>query len=172
MPIISPEGYDPAQVSPIAVTNFRGGDTSFGLPRSDRGRHLYIIGQTGVGKSGLLELLTISDIHSTYGFAVIDPHGDYAINTLRRIPESRINDVVYFNPADTAFPIAFNPMEVNDPNLKTHTASELIGVLKRMFDSWGPRLEYILRYTLLALLDYPDSTMLDVTRMLTENIQK
>ena len=168
LPIISPEGYDPAQVSPIAVTNFRGGDTSFGLPRSDRGRHLYIIGQTGVGKSGLLELLTISDIHSTYGFAVIDPHGDYAINTLRRIPESRINDVVYFNPADTAFPIAFNPMEVNDPNLKTHTASELIGVLKRMFDSWGPRLEYILRYTLLALLDYPDSTMLDVTRMLTE----
>lgn len=168
LPIVSSEGYDPAQVSPIAVTNFRGGDTSFGLPRGDRGRHLYILGQTGVGKSGLLELLTISDIHSSYGFAVIDPHGDYAINTLRRIPESRINDVVYFNPADTAFPIAFNPMEVNDSNLKTHTASELIGVLKRMFDSWGPRLEYILRYTLLALLDYPDSTMLDVTRMLTE----
>ncbi len=168
LPIISPEGYDPAQVSPIAVTNFRGGDTSFGLPRSDRGRHLYIIGQTGVGKSGLLELLTISDIYSPYGFAVIDPHGDYAINTLRRIPESRIADVVYFNPADADYPIAFNPMEVNDDKLKTHACSELIGVLKRMFDSWGPRLEYILRYTLLALLDYPDSTMLDITRMLTD----
>lgn len=168
LPIVSQAGYDPSQVSPVAVTNFRGGNTSFGLPRSDRGRHLYIIGQTGVGKSGLLELLTISDIHSPYGFAVIDPHGDYAINTLRRIPANRLDDVVYFNPADTAFPIAFNPMEVNDPNLKTHTASELIGVLKRMFDSWGPRLEYILRYTLLALLDFPDSTMLDITRMLTE----
>ena len=168
LPIVSSEGYDPAQVSPVAVTNFRGGNTTFGLPRNDRDRHLYIIGQTGVGKSGLLELLTISDIYSPYGFAVIDPHGDYAINTLRRIPPERAKDVVYFNPADTDFPIAFNPMEVNDANLKTHTASELIGVLKRMFDSWGPRLEYILRYTLLALLDYPNSTMLDITRMLTE----
>jgi hypothetical protein len=156
------------ELSPIAVTNFRGNNTMFGLPRSDRGRHLYILGQTGVGKSGLLELLTISDIYSPYGFAVIDPHGDYAINILRRIPKDRINDVVYFNPADTDFPIAFNPMEVYDPKLKTHTCSELIGVLKRIFESWGPRLEYILRYSILALLDYPDSTMLDITRILTD----
>lgn len=156
------------QISPIAVTNFRGNNTIFGLPRSDRGRHLYILGQTGVGKSGLLELLTISDIYSQFGFAVIDPHGDYAINILKRIPEERVKDVVYFNPADTDYPIAFNPMEVYDPKLKTHTASELIGVLKRIFESWGPRLEYILRYSILALLDYPDSTMLDITRILTD----
>jgi hypothetical protein len=155
-------------VSPVATTNFRGHNTMFGLPRSDRGRHLYIIGQTGVGKSGLLELLTISDVFSPYGFAVIDPHGDYALNVLKRIPAERASDVIYFNPADTDFPIAFNPMEVQDPKLRTHTASELIGVLKRMFDSWGPRLEYILRYTLLALLDYPDATMLDITRILTD----
>jgi hypothetical protein len=155
-------------VSPVATTNFRGHNTMFGMPRTDRSRHLYIIGQTGVGKSGLLELLTISDIYSPYGFAVIDPHGDYAINTLRRIPAERADDVIYFNPADTEFPMAFNPMEVTDPKLKTHTASELIGVLKRMFESWGPRLEYILRYSLLALLDYPDATMLDITRILTE----
>lgn len=156
-------------LSPIATTNFRGHNTMFGLPRTDRNRHLYIIGQTGVGKSGLLELLTISDIYSPYGFAVIDPHGDYAINTLRRIPAERARDVIYFNPADTDFPMAFNPMEVTDPKLKTHTVSELIGVLKRMFESWGPRLEYILRYSLLALLDYPDATMLDITRILTDN---
>ncbi len=155
-------------ISPIAITNFRGHNTMFGMPRIDRGRHLYIIGQTGVGKSALLELLTISDIHSPYGFAVIDPHGDYANNILKRIPAERAKDVIYFNPADTDFPIAFNPMEVSDAKLKTHTASELIGVLKRMFESWGPRLEYILRYCLLALLDYPDSTMLDITRMLTD----
>lgn len=155
-------------LSPVATTNFRGHNTMFGMPRSDRSRHLYIIGQTGVGKSGLLELLTISDIYSPYGFAVIDPHGDYAINTLRRIPAERAADVIYFNPADTEYPMAFNPMEVSDPKLKTHTASELIGVLKRMFESWGPRLEYILRYSLLALLDYPDATMLDITRILTE----
>jgi hypothetical protein len=159
------------ELSPIAVTNFRGHNTMFGIAREDRGRHLYIIGQTGVGKSGLLELLTISDIYSPYGpygFAVIDPHGDYAISILRRIPEERVKDVIYFNPADTEFPIAFNPMEVTDNKLKTHTASELIGVLKRMFESWGPRLEYILRYSLLALLDYPDATMLDITRILTD----
>jgi hypothetical protein len=156
------------EISPVAVANFRGHNTAFGMPRSDRGRHLYILGQTGVGKSGLLELLTISDINSPYGFAVIDPHGDYALSTLRRIPAARAHDVIYFNPADTDYPVAFNPMEVNDPKLRTHTVSELIGVLKRMFESWGPRLEYILRYTLLALLDYPNSTMLDITRILTD----
>jgi len=166
LPVINSEPRD--DISPVATTNFRGHNTMFGLPRSDRGRHLYIIGQTGVGKSGLLELLTISDIYSPYGFAVIDPHGDYAQNILRRIPAERVNDVLYFNPADTAFPIAFNPMEVLDPKLKTHTSSELVGVLKRMFDSWGPRLEYILRYSILALLDYPEATMLDITRILTD----
>ena len=155
-------------ISPVAMTHFRGHDTAFGLPRSDRGRHMYIIGQTGVGKSGLLELLTISDVYSEYGFAIIDPHGDYAQNTLQRVPKERANDVIYFNAADTEFPIAFNPMEVYDPKLKNHTCSELIGVLKRMFESWGPRLEYILRYTILGLLDYPNATMLDITRMLTD----
>lgn len=166
LPFVTAE-YNPA-ISPVANTNFRGHNTAFGLPRIDRGRHLYIIGQTGTGKSGLLELLTISDIYSPYGFAVIDPHGDYALSILKRIPPERVNDVIYFNPADTDFPVAFNPMEVTDPKLKSHTASELIGVLKRMFDSWGPRLEYILRYSLLALLDYPDATMLDITRILTD----
>ncbi len=155
-------------ISPIAAANFRGQNIVFGLPRSDRGRHLYILGQTGVGKSGLLELLTISDINSPNGFAVIDPHGDYATSVLQRIPASRAHDVIYFNPADTDFPVAFNPMEVTDPKLRTHTVSELIGVLKRMFESWGPRLEYILRYSLLALLEYPDATMLDITRLLTD----
>lgn len=166
LPIVTAENQQ--DVSPIAVTNFRGQNMAFGLKRVDRGRHLYILGQTGVGKSGLLELLTISDIHSPYGFAVIDPHGDYALSILRRIPAERAKDVIYFNPADVDFPIAFNPMEVADPKLRTHTASELIGVLKRMFESWGPRLEYILRYSLLALLEYPDATMLDITRILTD----
>ena len=160
-------GHD-SEVSLIAGATFRGQNTPFGMPRADRDRHLYILGQTGVGKSALLELLTISDINSPYGFAVVDPHGDYAMNILRRIPESRTNDVIYFNPSDVDFPIAFNPMEITDSKLKTQTVSELIGVLKRMFDSWGPRLEYILRYSLLALLDYPESTMLDITRILTD----
>ena len=159
----------PSLLSPIGFTNYRGHNSAFGMPRYDRGRHLYIIGQTGVGKSALLELLTIADLNSPYGLALIDPHGDYAQNILKRIPENRLKDVIYFNPADIDYPMSFNPMEVTDPKLKSHTASELIGVLKRMFDSWGPRLEYILRYALLALLDYPDSTMLDITKLLTDD---
>ncbi len=156
-------------ISLFGVTNFRGDNTVFGIYRGDRGRHIYILGQTGTGKSGALELLTLSDIYWDQGFAVIDPHGDYAQHVLRFIPERRVDDVVYFNPADRDYPIGFNPLEVIDPTLKGHISSELVGVLKRLFaDSWGPRLEYILRYTLLALLDYPDSTLLDITRMLTE----
>lgn len=166
LPIVTAVYRD--DLSPVANTNFRGHNTMFGMPRADRGRHMYIIGQTGTGKSGMLELLTISDIYSPYGFAVVDPHGDYALHILSRIPPERADDVVYFNPADVDFPMAFNPMEVTDPKLKTHTVSELIGVLKRMFESWGPRLEYILRYSLLALLDYPNATMLDITRILTD----
>jgi len=167
LPILTPETQD--LLSPIAATNFRGHNTMFGIPRTDRSRHLYIIGQTGTGKSGMLELLTISDIYSPFGFAVIDPHGDYAQAVLKRIPAERAADVVYFNPADTDFPMGFNPLEVYDAKLKTHTCSELIGVIKRIFEnSWGPRLEYILRYSILALLDYPDATMLDLTRILTE----
>ncbi|HEX5394952.1 MAG TPA: type IV secretory system conjugative DNA transfer family protein [Candidatus Saccharimonadales bacterium] len=167
VPIAQP-GHESA-ISLFGVTNFRGDNTIFGIYRGDRGRHVYILGQTGTGKTGSLELLTLSDIYWNQGFAVIDPHGDYAQSVLKFIPERRLEDVVYFNPADREFPIGFNPLEVIDPTLKGHISSEMVGVLKRLFaDSWGPRLEYILRYTLLALLDYPDSTLLDITRMLTE----
>lgn len=160
--------YPAEDISLFGITNFRGSNNMFGMLRADRGRHVYILGQTGTGKSGLLELLTLSDIYYNQGFAVIDPHGDYATNVLRYVPERRINDVIYFNPADTDFPIGFNPLEVTDSASKGQISSELVGVMKRMFDSWGPRLEYILRFTLLALLDYPNSTMLDITRMLTD----
>jgi hypothetical protein len=156
------------ELSVFGVTNFRGDNQVFGALRKDRGRHIYVLGQTGVGKTKILELMCLSDIFYDQGFAVIDPHGDFAESMLSFIPERRVKDVVYFNPADSDNPIAFNPLEVTDPAFKTQMSSELIGVLKRLFDSWGPRLEYILRYTLLALLDFPNSTMLDINRMLTE----
>ncbi len=169
LPVLTGDPAHDEEVSAFGLTNFRGINQQFGLYRSDRSRHLYIIGQTGAGKSGLLELFALSDVYHNQGYAIIDPHGDFAVNNMRFIPPNRIKDVVYFNPADTAFPVGFNPMEVNDPNMKSNTSSEIIGVLKRMFgDSWGPRLEYILRYTILALLDYPNCTMLDITRMLTD----
>jgi len=169
LPIITGNSAIDENISAFGLTNFRGINHQFGMLRSDRSRHVYIIGQTGAGKSGTLELFALSDIYHGHGYAIIDPHGDFAVNNLKFIPASRIQDVVYFNPADTAHPLGFNPLEVFDPSQKTNISSEVIGVLKRMFgESWGPRLEYILRYTILALLDRPETTMLDITRMLTD----
>jgi hypothetical protein len=169
LPIITGDTAIDENISAFGLTNFRGINHQFGMLRSDRSRHVYIIGQTGAGKSGLLELFALSDIFHGHGYAVIDPHGDFAVNNMRFIPGSRLQDVVYFNPADTAYPLGFNPLEVTNPEQKSNISSEVIGVLKRMFgESWGPRLEYILRYTILALLDRPTTTMLDITRMLTD----
>ena len=169
LPIITGNPATDENISAFGLTNFRGINHQFGMLRYDRSRHVYIIGQTGAGKSGLLELFALSDIFHGQGYAIIDPHGDFAINNMRFIPGSRMDDVIYFNPADTTYPVGFNPLEVTNPDQKNNISSEVIGVLKRMFgDSWGPRLEYILRYTILALLDRPETTMLDITRMLTD----
>jgi len=169
LPVITGNEAIDENISAFGLTNFRGMKHQFGMLRGDRSRHVYIIGQTGAGKSGTLELFALSDIYHGQGYAIIDPHGDFAVNNMRFIPESRLKDVVYFNPADTAYPLGFNPLEVTNPSQKTNISSEVIGVLKRMFgESWGPRLEYILRYTILALLDRPETTMLDITRMLTD----
>ena len=169
LPVLTGDAAHDADISAFGLTNFRGINHQFGLLRRDRSRHVYIIGQTGAGKSGMLELLALSDVFYNQGYCIIDPHGDFAIDNLKFVPESRISDVVYFNPADTAYPVAFNPLEISDPSRKPNICSEVIGVLKRMFgDSWGPRLEHILRYTLLALLDRPSTTLLDISRMLTD----
>lgn len=169
LPILTGNPAVDENISAFGLTNFRGINHQFGMLRTDRSRHVYIIGQTGAGKSGLLELFALSDIFHGQGYAIIDPHGDLAVNNMRFIPGSRMQDVVYFNPADTAYPVGFNPLEVTNPEQKSNISSEVIGVLKRMFgESWGPRLEYILRYTILALLDRPSTTMLDISRMLTD----
>ena len=169
LPVLTGDTSIDENISAFGLTNFRGINHQFGLLRRDRSRHIYIIGQTGAGKSGMLELLALSDIFYNQGYCIIDPHGDFAIDNLKFVPASRVKDVIYFNPADTAFPVAFNPLEVSDPSRKPNICSEVIGVLKRMFgDSWGPRLEHILRYTLLALLDRPSTTLLDISRLLTD----
>ena len=169
LPMLTGDPSFDENISAFGLTDFRGIKHQFGMYRRDRSRHVYIIGQTGSGKSGLLTLFALSDIYHNQGYCIIDPHGDLATDNLKFIPESRIKDVVYFNPADTQYPMAFNPLEIDDPARKPNISSEVIGVLKRMFgDSWGPRLEHILRYTLLALLDRPEATLLDISRMLTD----
>ena len=169
LPLITGIASNDENISAFGLTNFRGINHQFGMLRRDRSRHIYIIGQTGAGKSGLLELFALSDVFYNQGYCIIDPHGDFAVNNLRFVPASRIKDVIYFNPADTQYPVGFNPLEVSDASKKPNVCSEVIGVLKRMFgDSWGPRLEHILRFTLLALLDRPGTTLLDISRILTD----
>ncbi|MDD3711858.1 MAG: type IV secretion system DNA-binding domain-containing protein, partial [Patescibacteria group bacterium] len=135
----------------------------------DRRRHMYLIGKTGMGKSTILENMIVEDIRSGKGVAVVDPHGDLVEKIIKYIPSNRINDVVYFNPADMEYPIAFNLVEQVDPHLRHLVASGLIGVFQKLWaDSWGPRLEYILRNSILAILDFPGSTLLGVVRMLSD----
>jgi len=153
----------------LAETNFRNQRTKFGIRSDDRRRHTYLIGKTGMGKSTVMENMIIQDIRNGNGVALVDPHGDFAEKILAFIPSDRINDVVYFNPADFEYPIAFNVMESVSQEHKHLIASGLIGVFKKLWaDSWGPRLEYVLRNTILALLDYPGSTLLGVMRLLVD----
>ena len=159
----------PEKITPFAFTNFRAEKRKFGIKSDDRRRHMYLIGKTGMGKSVLIENMVYSDIANGNGVCLVDPHGDSAELLVDCIPSNRINDVIYFNPADLEYPIAFNVLEKVDAKYRHLVASGLVGVFKKIWaDSWGPRLEYILRNTILALLDYPDSTLLGVNRMLVD----
>lgn len=153
----------------LAETNFRNQKRKFGIKKDDRRRHMYLIGKTGMGKSTVMENMIVQDIQNGEGVALIDPHGDFAEKILNYIPQSRINDVTYLNPADIEFPIAFNVMETVSQEHKHLVASGLVGVFKKLWvDSWGPRLEYVLRNAILGLLDYPGSTLLGVMRILVD----
>ena len=157
------------EIAVFAETTFRNQCKKFGIKTDDRRRHMYFIGKTGMGKSTVLENMIVGDIRAGHGVAVVDPHGDLAEKIIEFIPEDRIKDVVYFNPADMDFPIAFNVLEQVEPHLRHLVASGLLGVFQKLWaDSWGPRLEYILRNTILAILDFPGSTILGVVRMLSD----
>ncbi len=159
----------PYHITPFAVTNFRNLSRKFGIKLDDRRRHMYLIGKSGAGKSVMLENMIASDIRAGFGLAVVDPHGDLVEKVLDIIPSSRVNEVVYFNPSDVDYPVAFNPLESVDPKYRHLVASGLIGVFKKIWaDSWGPRLEYILRNAILSMLEYPGSTLLGITRILVD----
>jgi CxxC-x17-CxxC domain-containing protein len=153
----------------FAQTNFRGQKQVFGIKKDDRRRHMYIIGKTGMGKTNLLQTMIVQDIYAGNGVAYVDPHGDMAEALLNFIPKNRANDVVYFNPADMNYPVAFNILETVNEEHKHLVASGMMGVFKKIWpDVWSPRMEHILNYTILALLDYPGSTMLGINRMLAD----
>ena len=159
----------PTNITIIGTTNHRNINRPFGIYDHDRPRHMYIIGQTGMGKTTLLLNLIAQDMQNGRGLALIDPHGDLAEDILNLVPPNRVNDVIYFNPADLDYPIGFNPLEIHANSQKHLVASGLIEVFKKIWaDSWGPRLEYILRNTILALLEVEGSTLLGIPKLLND----
>lgn len=160
---------NPERVTYFAATDNRGKRTPFGIKSNDRGRHMYVIGKTGMGKSTLLENMAIQDIQNGEGMAFIDPHGSAVEKLLDFIPEHRIKDVVYFAPFDLEHPMAFNIMEDVGYDKRHLVTSGLMATFKKIWeDAWSARMEYILTNTLLALLEYPDATLLGVNRMYTD----
>lgn len=157
------------QINFFAQTNFRNKEQPFGIKVDDRRRHFYTLGKTGMGKTSLIQNMAIQDIQNGNGVAIVDPHGEFAEECLKAVPPERIKDVIYFNPADLNFPVSLNIMEKVDPEHRHLVSSGLIGVFKKLWaDSWGPRLEYILRNAILALLCHPSSTLLGINRLLVD----
>ncbi|MFZ3019975.1 MAG: type IV secretory system conjugative DNA transfer family protein [Minisyncoccia bacterium] len=157
------------KITYFGETDARNKRVKFGIKSKDRTRHVYVIGKTGMGKSTLLENMAVQDIQNGNGFAFVDPHGKSAELLLEYIPKDRIKDVIYFAPFDTDYPVSFNVMEDVGADRRHLVASGLMSAFKKIWvDAWSARMEYILNNILLALLEYPDSTLLGVNRMLSD----
>jgi len=155
--------------TPIGYTNWRNFNKLFGIKLQDRFSHIYSIGKTGSGKTTLLLNMAVDDIYKGYGACLIEPHGDACTALLKRVPEHRKKDVIYFDATNNQYRIGFNPL-LNVPLEERHlVASEIVLAFKKIWgDSWGPRMEYILRYAILTLLEYPAATLLDIQPLLLD----
>ncbi|MFO0704090.1 MAG: type IV secretion system DNA-binding domain-containing protein [Patescibacteria group bacterium] len=163
------EEEDKKKTNFFAKTEFKNEETIFGIKEIDRRRHMYIIGKTGAGKSTLIANMAIDDIRRGRGIGIVDPHGDLAETVLEYIPKRRMNDVVYLEPFDTERPFALNVLEVRHKQQKDLVASGIVAIFGKLYaNSWGPRLEYILRNTILTLLELPEATLADALRLLSD----
>jgi DNA segregation ATPase FtsK/SpoIIIE-like protein len=161
--------YDPNKITYFGQTDFRGKKVRFGIKAEDRSRHVYVIGKTGMGKSTLLENMAAQDIKNGEGMCFIDPHGSAIDTLLEYIPEERLGDVVYFAPFDSDYPISFNILESVSEDQKHLVVQGLMSTFDKIWpDTFSERMKYILSNTLLALLEYPDSTLLGVNRMYSD----
>ena len=162
---------DRLHVNFFGKTVYKNKDTIFGIKDIDRRRHIWAIGKTGTGKSTLIANMAIDDLKKDRGLAIIDPHGDLCDIILNYIPKRRINDVIYFNAADTNYPIVINPLEVSNNEEAELVVSGIVSIFNKIFGfSWGPRLEYILRNSLYTLALVPNSTLKDVPLLLTNKL--
>jgi hypothetical protein len=156
-------------IAHIGIRHVWGGEQPFGLSSVDRRQHLYVVGKTGTGKTTLLRNLILADIEAGRGVGVLDPHGDLAEDLLEHIPRRRTDHVIYFNPADQEYPIAFNLLKRIAPESRHLVASSIVSALKSVWrDSWGPRLEYLLYACVAALLECQGTSILGIPRMLTD----
>lgn len=161
--------YNPEKITFFAKTDARGHEVAFGIKAKDRQRHMYVVGKTGMGKSTLLENMAAQDIQNGEGMAFIDPHGSAAETLLEYVPEHRVKDVVYFAPFDLDHPVSFNVMEDVGPDKRHLVVSGLMSTFKKIWvDAWSARMEYILTNALLALIEYPDTTLLSVNRLFVD----
>lgn len=177
LPIIDPDLTDnitpETNLTPIWKTNFRWTNMSFWVGPDDRRRHIYVIWKTWMGKSTLLENMIIDDIRKWRWVAVIDPHWDLAEAVIWFIPKSRTNQTIIFDPSDTEWPIAFNMLDDVKVEHRSLVASWVVWIFKKIFwDSWWPRLEHILRNTILSLLEYPNTTLMSIPLILTSEVYR
>lgn len=156
-------------VTVFAETDYRGSRFEFGIKREDRRKHFYILGKTGVGKSTVFKNMFISDILRGDGACLIDPHGETVEELLDFIPPERVEDVIYFNPTDTMYPVGFNLLELKDKSQRDLIADGVVEVFHKQFtDSWGPRLQYILTNAIATALEAQGTTLLSVMRLLMD----
>jgi len=159
---------DKNNINFFAKTEFKNKEQIFGIRTEDRRKHVYIIGKTGVGKSTLIANMAIDDIRKDRGVGIIDPHGDLSEIILDYIPKRRMNDVVYLEPFDTERPFSLNVLEIKNKQQKDLVASGIVSIFYKLYkDSWGPRLEYILRNVILTLLEAPGATLVDILSLLS-----
>ncbi len=158
----------------LGVNEFRGVQKEIRLSENDRRRHTYVIGSTGMGKSVLLTNVAYQDMVEGRGFAFIDPHGDAVELLLSKVPEDRIDDIVYFDPADIEHPIGMNMFEFNSPDQKDFIVQEGINMLQSLFDPnnqgfFGPRGQHMFRNAALLLMSDPNgATFIDIPQCFTD----
>lgn len=159
----------------IGINKYRGVETKIFMTPNDRLRHMYVIGQTGTGKTSILKNMIIQDILNGDGCCFIDPHGTDVQDILAAVPPERINDVIYFDPAYTARPMGLNMLEydVRFPEQKTFVVNELLSIFNKLFDmktAGGPAFEQYFRNSALLVMEHPESgnTLLDISRVLSD----
>lgn len=158
----------------LGKSRYRGVERPIYIADDDRRRHMYVIGKTGTGKSQLLEEMILQDINGGKGVAVIDPHGDLIDGVLARMPASRAEDVIYFDPSDIERPMGLNMLEAKTEEQKHFVVTSIVGLMYKLYDPMktgiiGPRFEHAIRNAMLTVMVEPGNTFVEVVRVLTDS---